>query len=92
MRRSRFTEEQIIMALRQAESGTLVADICRKAKIGRQALELTFFGLRARAASRLERKTMIDHTHRPGRDAPNRRAASGAALHREPHAARSPAE
>jgi len=30
MRRSRFTDEQILMALRQAEGGTTVADICRK--------------------------------------------------------------
>ena len=30
MRKSRFTPEQIVQALRQAESGTPVADICRK--------------------------------------------------------------
>lgn len=28
MKRSRFTEEQISYALRQAESGTPVADVC----------------------------------------------------------------
>ncbi len=30
MRKSKFSEEQITMALRQAESGTRVSDICRK--------------------------------------------------------------
>lgn len=33
MRRSRFTEEAIILALQQAEGGTTVADICRKLEI-----------------------------------------------------------
>ena len=39
MRRSRFSEEQIAMALRQAEAGTAVAEICRKLEIS----ETTFF-------------------------------------------------
>ena len=30
MRKSKFSEEQIAMALRQGEAGTPVADICRK--------------------------------------------------------------
>ncbi len=30
MRKSRFTQEQIFQALRQAESETTVVDICRK--------------------------------------------------------------
>ena len=39
MRTSRFTNEQIAMALRQAESGTSVAEICRKLEIA----ETTFY-------------------------------------------------
>ncbi len=30
MRKSKFTEEQIAMALRKGEAGTPAADICRK--------------------------------------------------------------
>jgi putative transposase len=30
MKRSRYTEEQIAFALRQADSGTAVADVCRQ--------------------------------------------------------------
>jgi len=39
MRQSRFSEEQIAMALRQTEAGTPVAEICRKLEIS----ETTFF-------------------------------------------------
>jgi len=39
MRRSKFTEEQIFMALRQAEVGTPVTDISRKLEI----TETTFY-------------------------------------------------
>jgi putative transposase len=39
MKRSKFTEEQIAFALRQAETGTRVAEICRKMGI----CEGTFF-------------------------------------------------
>ena len=39
MKKSKFTEEQIAFALRQAESGTRVAEVCRKFGIAEQ----TFF-------------------------------------------------
>jgi putative transposase len=39
MKRSRFTEEQITFALRQAEAGSPVADVCRQMGIS----EATFY-------------------------------------------------
>lgn len=39
MKKSKFTEEQIAFALRQAESGTVVAEVCRKMGVS----EATFY-------------------------------------------------
>ena len=39
MKRSKFSEEQIAYALRQAESGTAVADVCRQLGVS----EATFY-------------------------------------------------
>ena len=39
MKKSKFTEQQIIFALKQAETGVPVAEVCRKIGI----LEATFF-------------------------------------------------
>ena len=36
MKKSRFSEEQITLALRQAEAGTPVAEVCRKLQITEQ--------------------------------------------------------
>jgi len=36
MKKSKFTEEQIAFALRQAETGTRVAEVCRKMGISEQ--------------------------------------------------------
>ena len=37
MKKSRYTAEQIAFALRQAESGTTVPEVCRKTGISEQA-------------------------------------------------------
>ena len=39
MNKSKFTEEQIAYALRQAETGTTVAEVCRKVGVA----EATFY-------------------------------------------------
>jgi len=36
MKKSKFTEEQIAFALRQAETGTRAAEVCRKMRISEQ--------------------------------------------------------
>lgn len=36
MKKKRFTEEQITLALRQAEAGTPVAEVCRKLQVSEQ--------------------------------------------------------
>ena len=46
MKRSKFTEAQIAFVLKQAEDGTPVAEVCRKAGIA----EATFYNWRKRYA------------------------------------------
>ena len=48
MKRSRFTEEQIAFALRQAEGGTSVGEVCRKMGISENTFyrwKRKFFGM-----------------------------------------------
>ena len=48
MKRSRFTQEQIAFALRQAESGTSVGEVCRKMGISENTFyrwKRKFFGM-----------------------------------------------
>jgi putative transposase len=37
MRKSRFTEQQIALALRQVDAGVPAADLCRKLRISEQS-------------------------------------------------------
>jgi putative transposase len=46
MKKTRYTAEQIAFALRQAESGTLVPEVCRKMEISEQ----TFYRWKRRYA------------------------------------------
>ncbi|MFC1529272.1 transposase [Gemmatimonadota bacterium] len=46
MRTSRFTETQIVLALKQAEAGVVIAEICRKYGISQQ----TFYRWRKKYA------------------------------------------
>jgi len=43
MKKSRFTEEQIAFALRQAETGTKVSEICRKMGVAEATLDRCHF-------------------------------------------------
>jgi len=47
MKRKRYTDEQIAYALRQAEAGTPIKEVCRKLGVSEQ----TFYTWRGRPAS-----------------------------------------
>lgn len=53
MKRSKFTESQIAFVLKQAEEGTAIAEVCRKAGIS----EATFYNWRQRIPLRSMRAT-----------------------------------
>ena len=46
MKRARFSEEQVAYALRQAESGTAVADVCRQLGVCRRKALVDIHDLR----------------------------------------------
>lgn len=60
MKRSKFTEAQIAFVLKQAEDGTSVAEVCRKAGIA----EATFYNWRKKYGglmpSEMKRLKMLD--------------------------------
>ncbi len=58
MKRSRFTEEQIVHALRQAEAGTPAVEVCRKLGVSEQTFsrwKRQFAGLGVAELRRLRR-------------------------------------
>lgn len=64
MKRSRFSEEQVAYALRQAESGTAVADVCRQLGVS----EATFYAWKKKYAhlgvSELRRLRQVEDENR----------------------------
>lgn len=64
MRKSRFTEQQIAFAIRQAETGTKVAEVCRKIGVA----EATFYNWKKKygglGASELRRLKQLEEENR----------------------------
>ena len=64
MKKSKFTEEQIAFALKQAESGTTVQEICRKVGIS----QATFYAWRKKfgglGVSELRRLRQLEEENR----------------------------
>jgi putative transposase len=64
MKKTRFTEEQIAFALRQAETGTSVAEVCRKIGIS----EATFYNWKKKygglGVSELRRLKQLEEENR----------------------------
>jgi hypothetical protein len=52
MKRSKFSEEQIVYAIRQAEAGTTVGDLCRQLGVS----DATFYAWKKKYARKLPRQ------------------------------------
>ena len=70
MKKSKFTDEQIAFALRQAETGTRVAEVCRKMSIS----EATFYtwkkkfgglGVAVKGGEKMYQWTAVEEERRP---------------------------
>ena len=59
MKRSKFSEEQIVYAIRQAESGTSIGDLCRQLGIS-DATFYTWKKIRASGVSELRRLRQVE--------------------------------
>lgn len=64
MKRSRFSEEQVTYALRQVESGTPVADVCRQLGVD-ECLNMHPFLALAHAQQQLDAWRVDYNEHRP---------------------------
>ena len=65
MKKSKFSEEQIAYALRQAESGTAVADVCRQLGVSEATLYVWKKKFAHLGVSELrQRRSLEDENHR----------------------------
>jgi putative transposase len=55
MKRSKFTESQIVFALKQAETGVAVAEVCRKMGIS----EATFYNWKKKYGGQIRKPSMF---------------------------------
>lgn len=65
MRKTAFTEEQVAYALRQAESGTPVSDVCRKLGISEQTFYRWKRNFAGMGVAELRRLRQLEDENRP---------------------------
>jgi len=72
MKRSKFSEEQVAYALRQAEAGTAVADVCRQLGISEATFYVWKKTLRAPRRGRAAAPCVSSRTKMPASNASSR--------------------